>query len=79
VLVEGDERAERPGGEPLRQEHVRGTVALERPVWHEPGRGALDRDLLIVLDHDPGHPVVRAVRDGKRVALSPEAPGMLRP
>jgi glyoxylase-like metal-dependent hydrolase (beta-lactamase superfamily II) len=40
---------------------------------------ALDRDLRIVLDHDPGHPVVRAVRDGKRVALSPEAPGMLRP
>jgi len=40
---------------------------------------AVDRELRIVLDHDPGHPIVRAVRDGKRVALSPEAPGIVRP
>ncbi|MBM4051487.1 MAG: MBL fold metallo-hydrolase [Planctomycetes bacterium] len=39
---------------------------------------AVERELRIVLDHDPGHPVVRAVRDGKRVVLSPEDPGMLR-
>ena len=40
---------------------------------------AVDRELRIVLDHDPGHPIVRAVRDGKRVALSAEAPGIVRP
>jgi glyoxylase-like metal-dependent hydrolase (beta-lactamase superfamily II) len=40
---------------------------------------ALERDLRIVLDHDPGHPVVRAVRDGRRTALEPCTAGMLRP
>lgn len=34
---------------------------------------ALERDLLIVLDHDPEHAVVRAVRDGRRVALAPSS------
>jgi glyoxylase-like metal-dependent hydrolase (beta-lactamase superfamily II) len=40
---------------------------------------AIGRDLRIVLDHDPGNPVVRAVRDGRRITLEPIAAGMLRP
>src|SRR5690349_14247385 len=46
MLVEGDELAERLGRESFGEDGVRGAVALEDPVGHEPIRSALGLDLL---------------------------------
>ena len=40
MLVKSDELAERFRREPLGEERIRWTVALEDPVRHEPSRGA---------------------------------------
>ena len=46
VLVEGDQLAKRFRREPLGEDRVRRTVALEDPVRNEPVRRALRLDLL---------------------------------